>query len=410
MKAMRSKSANGSGSIFRQADGKWRASLTVTLPDGMKKRPCKRCKTRREADEWLTRMKADVQAGKPVLSSDQTFGDYIQHWLEKFGSVAIRESTRLNYEGYVRHIQRHKVKDIKLKNLTADDLQEFILFLQNCGHLDTPEQSLSAKTIRNILNMVHKALDHAVGRQLIYNNPADYVQLPRVITTDIRVLTEDEIRRFVAAMEGNALQISLILMMFCGLRLGESCAITHADVCCNDGIYYLNIAKSLNRVTNFGAKPGEPKTMLRIQETKTSKGTRQVPLLPEVTDKVLAHIQWQNEQATQSYGMYETNPYLVSNELGHYLDPGTVRKKLKAAAESIGITDFHPHCLRHTYASQAVKCGVPLPYLSDILGHESTAFTAKVYVSLDLEGRAKAQAAMSELVHNTLNNNLKSGA
>ena len=67
------------------------------------------------------------------------------------------------------------------------------------------------------------------------------------------------------------------------------------------------------------------------------------------------------------------------------------------------LTDFHPHCLRHTYASQAVKAGVPLPYLSDLLGHESTAFTAKVYVSLDLEGCASAQSKMSELVRKSLN-------
>lgn len=52
-----------------------------------------------------------------------------------------------------------------------------------------------------------------------------------------------------------------------------------------------------------------------------------------------------------------------------------------------------------------MKAGVPLPYLSDILGHESTSFTAKVYVSLDLEGRANAQSAMAELVKNTLKNN-----
>lgn len=402
MKAMRSKSANGSGSIFRQADGKWRASLTVTLPDGTKKRPCKRCKTHREADEWLTKMKADIQAGKPVLSSDQPFGEYIEQWFTNFGSVAIRDSTKMNYAGYLKHVQRHKVKDVKLKYLTTDDLQEFIIFLQNFGHLDTPEQSLSAKTIRNVLNMIHKALKHAVGRQLIYHNPADYVELPRVITPDIRVLTENEISKFTAAMQGDSLQIALILMLFCGLRLGEACALTHDDVRCDDRIYYLNITKSLNRVSNFEAKEGEPKTILKVQDTKTSKGKRQIPLLPEVAEKVLSHIQWQNEQATQSYSMYETNPYLVSNELGHFLDPGTVRKKLKAVAESIGITAFHPHCLRHTYASKAVKCGVPLPYLSDILGHESTSFTAKIYVSLDLEGRAKAQAAMSELVKESL--------
>lgn len=396
------KAANGEGTKYKLADGKWGAAIHVPLPDGTKHRTYHKFRTRKEADEWLSKMKTEIRAGKPVLCSNQTFGDYVEQWYYKYGSISIRDSTKMNYLGYLRHIQRHKVRNVKLKNLTTDHLQEFIVFLQNCGCLDTPEQPLSPKTIRNVLNMMHKALEHAVGRQLIYHNPADYVQLPRVITPDIRTLTETEIGRFVAAMEGDSLQVALIMMLFCGLRLGECCALTHDDVRYENGIHYLNISKSLNRVSNFEAKPGDPKTILRIQETKTSKGTRQVPLLPEVADKVLTHMQCQKEQAETSYGMYETNPYLVSNELGHFLDPGTVRKKLKAVAESIGINNFHPHCLRHTYASQAVKAGVPLPYLSDILGHESTSFTAKVYVSLDLEGRANAQAAMADLVKKSL--------
>lgn len=395
------KAANGEGTKYKLSNGKWAAAIYVPLPDGTKRRKYHKFRTRKDADAWLTKIKSEISAGKPVLCSEQALGEYIIQWYAKYGSVAIRDSTKMNYEGYIRHIERHRINGIHLKNLTTDDLQEFVLYLQNQGQMDTG-QPLSAKTVHNIMHMVHKALDHAVGRQLIYHNAADFVELPRVITPDIRVLTEEEIRRFVDAMEGDSLQIAMVMMMFCGLRLGEACALTHNDVRCDNGIYYLNISKSLNRVSNFEAKDGEPKTILRVQDTKTSKGKRQVPLLPEVADKVLAHIQWQKEQAAQSYGMYEENPWLISNELGHYLDPGTVRKKLKAVAESIGITDFHPHCLRHTYASLAVKNGVPLPYLSDILGHESTAFTAKVYVSLDLEGRAKAQAAMSELVRNTL--------
>lgn len=395
------KKANGEGTIIKLSNGKWRAAVFVPLPSGEKKRKYHVTKTQRGAKEWLTKMRADILTGKPVLISDLTFIEYIEQWYKKYGSISIRDSTKMNYLGYIKHVKCHKIKDIPLKNISTDDLQDFIIFLQDAGHLDT-SAPLSAKTLRNIINMIHKALQHAVGRQLIYHNPVDYVQLPKIKQPEIKPLTEVEISKFVAAMNGDPLQIALILMVFCGLRLGECCALTHDDIRCTDGIYYLNVSKSLNRVTNFEAKEGEFKTVLRISKPKSGKSSRQVPLLPEVTEKVLAHMQWQKEQAVKSYGMYEENPFLVSNELGHYLDPGTVRKKLKAVAESIGIEGFHPHCLRHTYASQAIKTGVPLPYLSDVLGHESTSFTAKVYVSLDLEGRAKALSSMSGLAQKSL--------
>jgi len=246
---------------MKLANGKWRATIHVPLPDGTKKLIYRQFRTRKEADEWLSKIKSEISAGKTVLCSDQPFGEYLGQWLEKFGSVAIRDSTRMNYRGYLRHIQHHKLKQVKLRNLSTDDLQEFVLSLQNAGHLDTSEQKLSAKTVRNIMHMIHKALNHAVGRQLIYHNPADYVQLPKVITPEMRVLTEEEMRKFVGAMEGDSLQIALILMLFSGLRLGECCALTHEDVRCNDEIYYLNISKSLNRVSNFESKAGEPKTI-----------------------------------------------------------------------------------------------------------------------------------------------------
>lgn len=265
------KNSNGEGTKYKLDNGKWRAAAFVPLADGTKRRVYHQCRTRKEADEWLTKIKAEVQAGKPVLSSDQNLGDFISEWYTKYGSISIRDSTKMNYVSYIKHINRHRIKDIKLKNLTADDLQDFIVFLQNNGHMDNSDEQLSAKTLRNIINMIHKALKHAVGRQLIYHNPADYIQLPKVKQPEIRVLTEDEISRFIAAMEDDSLQIALILMLFCGLRLGECCALTHDDVRCDDGIYYINVSKSLNRVTNFEANEGEPKTILHISEPKSSK-------------------------------------------------------------------------------------------------------------------------------------------
>ena len=40
------------------------------------------------------------------------------------------------------------------------------------------------------------------------------------------------------------------------------------------------------------------------------------------------------------------------------------------------------HCLRHTYASQLVKSGVPMRYVASALGHASTTMTERHYVGL----------------------------
>ena len=38
-----------------------------------------------------------------------------------------------------------------------------------------------------------------------------------------------------------------------------------------------------------------------------------------------------------------------------------------------------PHTLRHTYASMLIEAGEPLTYIQQQLGHQSPAFTLKVY-------------------------------
>lgn len=51
--------------------------------------------------------------------------------------------------------------------------------------------------------------------------------------------------------------------------------------------------------------------------------------------------------------------------------------------------NIHPHCLRHTRAMHMLEAGVPLPYIRDILGHESIT-TTEIYAKVSLETKRKA--------------------
>jgi len=54
-----------------------------------------------------------------------------------------------------------------------------------------------------------------------------------------------------------------------------------------------------------------------------------------------------------------------------------IRHPFDAACEGAGLTDFHFHDLRHTFASWLVMKGVPLATVSNLLGHTSPTMTLR---------------------------------
>lgn len=396
-----SKAANGSGTIIKLPNGKWRAAIFVTFNNGKKRRMYRVFRTQKDARNWLTSVRSDIQLGKCVTDQNLTLGSWLRHWVDNYAVLSIRDSTHDNYEGYLKKIGNHTIGEVRLKDLTTDNLQNFVNFLVADGHMDS-KQKLSPKTIRNMMCMIRTALKQAVGNQLIFLNPADYVKLPKVDQKEINILSEDDIARLLSVSAGEPWQIAFVLMNFCGLRIGEACALTHADIMAEDGIHYLNITKSLNRVHNYDSNDFKHKTVLKLQDTKSRKSRRKIPLLPEIYSLINKHIELQNKQQALNFGVFEENPFLISNSLGQFVDPGTVRKYMKKKADFCGLKDFHPHVCRHTFASQAIKSGVPLLAVSETLGHSSPSVSAKFYIHTDLEGQANELSHLSGLVNGVI--------
>lgn len=133
--------------------------------------------------------------------------------------------------------------------------------------------------------------------------------------------------------------------------------------------------------------------------TKTENSVRQIPLSPALADVLKNHISHQKSDAKKSYGLYNNDPYIISNELGECIDPGTYRKWFKSITKKANLSGkVTPHTLRHCFASSALKYGMNLKNISDILGHYSTDFTARTYIHTDLKGNYEALVSMEETI------------
>lgn len=388
------KAANGDGSIYRCKDGRWCAAIWMTYEGGRKKRRYYFSRDRAECLAWLAEMRLKRARGEPIAGSDLTLLDWLRVWLERY-TPNIRDSTRTSYQGYVEnHLSTSRIAMLPLTKITTDDLQRFISFCEETGQPDS--KGLSTKTIRNLFCMLHAALKQALGNGLIDRNPTDFVQLPRVKQAEISPLTDEEIARLLAASKGERYALGLILLIFCGFRLGELLALRHSSLREEDGVWFLRVESSLNRVSNFNAKPGEPKTVLRLGEPKSATSKRDVPLLQQVYEALQAHMAQQRQDAVTSWGLYDGNPFLISNELGGFIDPTTFRTWFNAICEKAGILrHIRIHDCRHTAATMMLKGGATPHQAALILGHSSSQITERIYLHPDLGVRADAINSLS---------------
>ena len=185
-----------------------------------------------------------------------------------------------------------------------------------------------------VLDVLLQVLNHAVRCGHLDANPARGVVRNRRVRPT-RFLSQAEVERLRAALDAHGAgrgpggqQADVIrLLLLTGCRKAEIVTLRWAEV---DG------------------------GVARLRDSKTGRRTV-----------------WLNEQARAILARRPRNgPYVFPAPGG--AGPRTLELSLwKKVRREAGIADVRLHDLRHTFASQAVIAGVPLPVVSRLLGHAS---------------------------------------
>lgn len=80
------------------------------------------------------------------------------------------------------------------------------------------------------------------------------------------------------------------------------------------------------------------------------------------------------------------------------LHPDTPTRYFKKLEQRFGIQDFHPHKLRHSFASLAITAGADVASVSEILGHADPSTTMRMYVDSNEESKRRASEIRREAV------------
>jgi len=312
---------------------------------------------KREADDALREKIQELKRGGPV-GTTVTLKQYLARWLPYHGKAKpLAPKTAERYASLAAHATR-ALGTVPLKDLTTFMLDDLYVKLA---------ETLSAKTVREVHNVLHVALKRAVKTKLIPFNPADGCDLPRVDQKEAVALNTEQLAAYQAVATGTWVDLLIRLAAAIGARRGELLATRWSDLDWETN--RLRIERSLYQV----------KGEIGIKPTKTRQ-VRVVSVPPSLMEYLKLHREAQEKDRVLFGPDYRTDLDLIfADPSGNFLLPSSITRAAVRLAKKAGLAGVGLHSLRHTHASTLIRAGVPLPNVSKRLGHRDTYTTAKIY-------------------------------
>lgn len=191
------------------------------------------------------------------------------------------------------------------------------------------------------------------------------------------MLTDEEVGRLLGACARRRDRFLIALLAESGLRLGEALGLRHADLRLRAG--EIRVVDREDNVNGARVKGG--------------KG-RVVPVSGGLFDGYADYMEVE-------YGSLDCDYVFVNlfgQPLGAPMTAGNVAGLVKRLRARTGIGHFHPHALRHTYATRLLRAGVPVEVVAELLGHASAQTTSDIYSHLSVEDHRRVLVAAGLLV------------
>lgn len=285
---------------------------------------------------------------------------------EKDGYIPAKyESAVVALEEQLR-LKRYSFRTVKsYKN-------SFRLFLKYYDNI--PPEDITEAQIRSYLsykveqkisesyqNQIINGIKFYYEKVLMQERKTYYLPRPKKPEKLPNVLTEEEVVRFLQAVDNLKHKCMMMLIYSGGLRLGEVVNLRVADV---------NIAQM-----QLFVKGGKGK-----KDRATVLSVKALEMLKEYAK------------------LYKPNDFLFEGQYGGQYSVRSVQNVFTEAKAKSEINPYATvHTLRHSFATHLLEHGTPLRYIQELLGHQSIK-TTEIYTHITDKGRKNVKSPLDNLV------------
>ena len=393
------KGAGGAGSIRKittTKNGKtytyWQGRYTEGFDPGTGKQIQRSItgKTQKEVAQKLKQVTLDIDNGVYHAPCKLTLAQWLEIWSKTYlGGVKPR--TAHIYKSDIKLHILPALGAVRLEALNAPMIQAFYNAMGEPSE-QNPE-GLSAKTVKNVHGVLHKAMQQAVLIGYLRVNPTDACTLPRVIKKEMHPLEEDQVAAFLKEVQGSPHEYLYKIALFTGLREGEILGLGWEHIDLENGI--LTVKRQLRKEQKKGGQ-------YYFSPPKNNRA-RNISLAPSVVFLFRLQKLKQNGMRLEAGDAWQENGLVFSNQTGGYLSYRTVYDCFKRIVKKMGAPSVRFHDLRHTYAVACIKSGDDIKTVQENLGHATAAFTLDVYGHVTKQMKQDSAQRMEQFIQSVSN-------
>lgn len=320
------------------------------------------------------------------------FADYIIKYLPltRKRRRKIEDTTYAGYAASVNSVVApyFRKKKIKLKDLTAKDIQDFY---------DEQLERVKANTVIRYHAIIRLSLCYARKMRYIKENPIEEVEKPEKNQFVGKFYTASELSELIELAKGTKLEIPVIMGGFYGLRRSEIVGLRWSAIDFENNIFYINHTVTTPKID------GKIKIVAK-DRAKSKSSLRALPLSADVKEILLAHKQKQEEYRKKFKRSYnkEWLDYVMVDELGNLIMPNSITGTFKSFLRRNELREIRFHDLRHTCASLLLNKGkhegITLKDIQVWLGHSDFSTTANTYSHLDATSKGFSLSALEKAI------------
>ncbi len=291
--------------------------------------------------------------------------------------TGIRHNTEANYNFVIHILEKEDFGWKRIDTVKLSDAKAWLIKLQKDGRGYS-----SIKTVRGV---IRPAFQMAMDDDYIRKNPFEF-QLATVVVNDSvtrEAITRKQERSFLEFIKADShfsrYYDGIYILFHTGLRISEFVGLTISDLDFENR--KINVDHQLQRDRNMN---------YIIEDTKTSSGTRLVPMMDDVYDcfkRILsARAKPKVEPMIDGYTGFlfldKNGMPMVALHWEKYFQH--IREKYNSIYK-VQLPKITPHVCRHTFCSNMAKSGMNPKTLQYIMGHSDIGVTLNTYTHLGFD-------------------------